>query len=307
MTTKCTRKGCEKKYDPEQNLKGRWEGDEGPCLHHPGAPIFHEGLKGWHCCKKRVLGFDEFMKIPGCTYGLHSDEQFAPLVPVSTSGGVNKDVKLSTDSNGVEVYTTPSVMTPISPPPPRPVKEKESPPQDDPIDAKIDMGVACKRRGCSQLFQGDKSRTETCVYHPGAPMFHEGSKGWTCCSRRVLEFEEFLRIEGCEVGKHKFLDNKKPESGEKKVECRHDWYQDPQKVMLSIYAKKLNKSLSTIEFEDYKVKAFLKFEDGGEYSREFFLAGAIVVPKSKYEILSTKVDICLPKANLIAWSSLEVH
>lgn len=37
-------------------------------------------------------------------------------------------------------------------------------------------------------------------------MFHEGSKGWTCCKRRVLEFEEFMRIEGCrQKDKHLFV------------------------------------------------------------------------------------------------------
>ena len=37
------------------------------------------------------------------------------------------------------------------------------------------------------------------MYHPGAPLFHEGSKGYTCCKRRVLEFSEFMKIEGCET------------------------------------------------------------------------------------------------------------
>lgn len=35
------------------------------------------------------------------------------------------------------------------------------------------------------------------MHHPGQALFHEGSKGWTCCKRRVLEFDEFMRIEGC--------------------------------------------------------------------------------------------------------------
>lgn len=33
-------------------------------------------------------------------------------------------------------------------------------------------------------------------------------KGWTCCSRKVLEFEEFLKIPGCKKGKHRFTDVK---------------------------------------------------------------------------------------------------
>jgi hypothetical protein len=56
------------------------------------------------------------------------------------------------------------------------------------------------------------------VYHPGVPLFHEGSKGWTCCKRRVLEFDEFMKIEGCKTKKrHLFVGKSKP-VGEEKVE-----------------------------------------------------------------------------------------
>ena len=57
---RCTHKGCSQEYDPENN------GPES-CTYHPGAPIFHEGLKSWSCCSdvnKPVLDFDEFMQIP---------------------------------------------------------------------------------------------------------------------------------------------------------------------------------------------------------------------------------------------------
>lgn len=42
-------------------------------------------------------------------------------------------------------------------------------------------------------------------------IFHEGSKGYLCCKRRVLEFSEFLKIEGCTEGKHLFVGPKKDE------------------------------------------------------------------------------------------------
>ena len=51
-------------------------------------------------------------------------------------------------------------------------------------------------------------KDEQCVHHPGQALFHEGSKGWTCCKRRVLEFDEFLKIKGCETKQlHLFLGN----------------------------------------------------------------------------------------------------
>ena len=70
--------------------------------------------------------------------------------------------------------------------------------------------MACRRRACgvrsSSAPNATKREDEECVYHPGHPLFHEGSKGWTCCKRRVLEFDEFMRIEGCKwKSRHLFV------------------------------------------------------------------------------------------------------
>jgi hypothetical protein len=61
------------------------------------------------------------------------------------------------------------------------------------------------------------------VHHPGAPIFHEGSKGYSCCKRRVLEFDQFMKIEGCKTrDRHMFVGSggKKGKSGleEEKLE-----------------------------------------------------------------------------------------
>jgi hypothetical protein len=37
------------------------------------------------------------------------------------------------------------------------------------------------------------------------------------------------------------------------VNCRYDFYQSAEKVTLSIYAKKADKTKSTVQFEDWKV------------------------------------------------------
>ena len=34
---------------------------------------------------------------------------------------------------------------------------------------------------------------------------HHRGKGYLCCKRRVLEFDEFLKIEGCKKGRHVFV------------------------------------------------------------------------------------------------------
>lgn len=56
------------------------------------------------------------------------------------------------------------------------------------------------------------------MHHPGAALFHEGSKGWTCCKRRVLEFDEFMKIEGCETkDRHLFVGSGR-KGGEEKLD-----------------------------------------------------------------------------------------
>lgn len=62
------------------------------------------------------------------------------------------------------------------------------------------------------------------MFHPGHPVFHEGSKGWTCCKRRVLEFDDFMRMKGCVTKeRHKFVGSGKKSGkgaggGEERVE-----------------------------------------------------------------------------------------
>ena len=45
--------------------------DDEICNHHPGTPIFHEGMKYWSCCRKKTTDFSTFLEQPGCTQGKH--------------------------------------------------------------------------------------------------------------------------------------------------------------------------------------------------------------------------------------------
>mmetsp|Transcript_32964 Transcript_32964/g.99755 ORF Transcript_32964/g.99755 Transcript_32964/m.99755 type:complete len:260 (+) Transcript_32964:211-990(+) len=60
--TECKRKACKNCYQGEQS-------NETECKHHPGKPVFHDCEKYWTCCadRKRVLDFNDFLNIPGCT------------------------------------------------------------------------------------------------------------------------------------------------------------------------------------------------------------------------------------------------
>ncbi|XP_039751632.1 cysteine and histidine-rich domain-containing protein [Pararge aegeria] len=74
--------------------------------------------------------------------------------------------------------------------------------------------VICYNRGCGQHFDPNINDKDECCHHPGAPVFHDAYKGWSCCNKKSVDFTEFLNIKGCTVSKHS---NVKPPEPEKKV------------------------------------------------------------------------------------------
>lgn len=177
------------------------------------------GLKGWSCCNKRVVDFDEFLAIPGCTFGKHTTEKQSQEI-ASTQPKQESNVAAPTEVNkdGVEVYgeskpvasIQPAAAQPIETPQAAPAAKKEEPEEEDDESLPVSAGTICKRKSCGVAYKdnatsrGDGAEAK-CRYHPGQPIFHEGSKGWSCCKRRVLEFDEFLKIPGCKEGKHLFV------------------------------------------------------------------------------------------------------
>ncbi|CAI5522529.1 unnamed protein product, partial [Closterium sp. Naga37s-1] len=63
----CSNKGCGTKYREIDN-------SDGACKHHPGPAVFHDRKRGWQCCGVFVNDFDEFIAVPPCATGWHSDE-----------------------------------------------------------------------------------------------------------------------------------------------------------------------------------------------------------------------------------------
>merc|ERR1719228_2023234 len=44
---------------------------ESDCVHHPGHPVFHEGMKYWSCCQRKTTEFQHFLEQEGCDNGKH--------------------------------------------------------------------------------------------------------------------------------------------------------------------------------------------------------------------------------------------
>ena len=162
------------------------------------------------------------MDIPPCTEGKHSATDKPPELPKSTPESdaelAQKIERLNAAAAAADVPARTPVIpaaqhTPTPPPPP---PESED---DDPA-LEIPDGRACRRKGCGATFKkakGGERDGETCLHHPGVPIFHEGSKGYSCCKRRVLEFEQFMTLEGCTTkDRHLFVGSGKKEKEAKK-------------------------------------------------------------------------------------------
>lgn len=300
----CTRHTCGFSYPSLDSS----EFTSTPCFHHPGQPIFHEGSKSWSCCKdvnKPVLDFDDFLKMKGCKEEVgHSNEKKKKTVEEKTREfqQAMEGIKLE---DGREVYgqassskmngpaassvITPSVGPSTSSPVTAPKKQQYVEPS-DPEDAMVPPSTTCKRPGCTATSSDSSSprhrSKEECHYHKGPPIFHDSSKGYLCCKRRVLEFDEFLKIEGCTRATtgHLFVQPPKTikktngsastadssqgstfsrdsllqrrglilEEGEEEVDCRMDHYETPDEIRMTIYCKgvQMDKSVILIEEED---------------------------------------------------------
>ncbi|XP_078738172.1 cysteine and histidine-rich domain-containing protein 1-like [Lampetra fluviatilis] len=63
--TSCKNGGCKATY--RDGVSSNTE----PCIHHPGVPVFHEGMKFWSCCERRTTEFSSFLAQVGCSHGTH--------------------------------------------------------------------------------------------------------------------------------------------------------------------------------------------------------------------------------------------
>lgn len=141
--------------------------------------------------------------------------------------------------------------------------------------AEIAIGTACKNGGCKATYEGPDSLDAECAYHPGVPIFHEGLKFWSCCTKRTTDFAAFLEQVGCATGKHVWVKDK---GASTRPTCRYDWHQTGSHVIISIYAKKYDPLKSTIELNPIRAKIHLRFpEDNSDFDLDLELRGVSVL------------------------------
>lgn len=253
------------------------------------------------------------MNITPCTTGTHSTVDDTPKEepkPGYTEEEVAAKIQQAKDkqeSLGPAVPRAPiaTAQPPRASPSPAPPEVEE----DDPS-IPVPDNASCKRKACGAVYKAPTPRSdeEQCVHHPGAAIFHEGSKGWTCCKRRVLEFDEFMRMPGCTTKpRHLFVGKKKEdaEAEEALKEVRNDFYQTATTVIASLYLKKIDKATSTVAFVDAEtVKLDLRTADRKRYEVDMVLYGPIKPEESSFKIMGTKLELTLAKADGRGWPVL---
>lgn len=88
---------------------------------------------------------------------------------------------------------------------------------------------------------------------------------------------------------------------------RHEWYQNDNFIIISIFIKNVKKETVDVYMADRSVSVTVKLPTGSDYSLELDpLAHEINPKESKYEVLSTKIEVKLKKASIgVKWGVLE--
>jgi hypothetical protein len=60
----------------------------------------------------------------------------------------------------------------------------------------------CTNKGCQKEFELAENDEHACKYHPGDPMFSNLKKFWTCCKKEAYDWDDFMKLPLCTVGKH---------------------------------------------------------------------------------------------------------
>ncbi|KAF9931312.1 Protein SGT1 A [Linnemannia zychae] len=88
---------------------------------------------------------------------------------------------------------------------------------------------------------------------------------------------------------------------------RHEWYQNDSHVTISVFIKNVKKESVDVNITDRALSVSVKMPTGSDYSLELDpLSHAVIPAESKFEVLSTKIEIQLKKERFgVKWGALE--
>lgn len=90
-----------------------------------------------------------------------------------------------------------------------------------------------------------------------------------------------------------------------KPKFRHEFYQKPEEVVVTIFAKGIPAKSVTVDYGEQILSVTIDIPGEEPYRLQPRLFGKIIPAKCRYEVMSTKIEIRLAKAEPIQWTSLE--
>ena len=128
-------------------------------------------------------------------------------------------------------------------------------------------------------------------------------KYWSCCQRKTSEFQHFLEQEGCDIGSHKWTADKKGAD----ISCRYDWHQTATHITVAVYAKKYDPVKSYVDLSPVRLVAHLHFPaDNTDFDLDLELKGVVEVDACTANMLGTKLEIKMKKAETGSWAKLDI-
>ncbi|XP_055831521.1 protein SGT1 homolog A-like [Solanum dulcamara] len=90
-----------------------------------------------------------------------------------------------------------------------------------------------------------------------------------------------------------------------KPKYRHEFYQKPEEVVVIIFAKGIPAENVSVDFGEQILSVSIDIPGKVAYSFQPRLFDKIIPQKCRYEVMSTKIEIRLAKAESVHWTSLE--
>lgn len=90
-----------------------------------------------------------------------------------------------------------------------------------------------------------------------------------------------------------------------KPKYRHEHYQKPNEVVVTVFAKGQSKDSVVVEFGEQFLSIIIEIPGEDNYALQKRLFAKIIPAQCKYTIFSTKIEVRLAKAEPINWTSLE--
>lgn len=101
------------------------------------------------------------------------------------------------------------------------------------------------------------------------------------------------------------VSNQATEAEPARPKYRHEFYQKPEEVVVTVFAKGIPTKNVTVDFGEQILSVSIDVPGEEAYHFQPRLFGKIIPAKCRYEVLITKVEIRLAKAEPIHWTSLE--